>query len=107
LQDQQLVFSPNLNSLIGARGTGKSTILELLRMMFAREQGGSLSEKTVTKANRAKDTLSDTAVIQVEWEGIPGQLDTLQFSPAAGISLIQGEAHDLSTYLRHIPVQFY
>ena len=107
LQDQQLVFSPNLNTLIGARGTGKSTILELLRMMFAREQGGSLSEKTVTKANRAKDTLLDSAVIQVEWEGIPGQVDTLQFSPAAGISLIQGEAHDLSTYLRHIPVQFY
>lgn len=107
LQDQKLIFSPNLNTLIGARGTGKSTILELLRMMFAREQSDSLSEKTLTKASRAKDTLLENAEIEVEWESIPGLVDTLHYSPGSGMSLIQGEAHDLATYLRQIPVQFY
>lgn len=107
LQDQTVVFSQNLNTLIGARGTGKSTILELLRMMFAREQSDALSEKTRSKANRAKDTLLADAQIHVQWEGIPGQIDTLHFSPKTGLSLSEGEAFDLPTYLRHLPIQFY
>lgn len=107
LQDQKVVFSQNLNTLIGARGTGKSTILELLRIMFAREQSDALSEKTLSKANRAKDTLLANAQIHVEWEGIPGQVDTLHFSPDNGLSLAVGDAFDLATYLRHLPVQFY
>ncbi|WP_422909400.1 TrlF family AAA-like ATPase [Pseudomonas sp. MAC6] len=107
LEDQKVVFSQNLNTLIGARGTGKSTILELLRIMFAREQSDALSEKALSKANRAKDTLLGNAQILVEWEGIPGQVDTLQFSPDSGLSLAVGDAFDLATYLRHLPVQFY
>lgn len=107
LQDQKVVFSQNLNTLIGARGTGKSTILELLRIMFAREQSDALSEKTLSKARRAKDTLLDNAQIHVEWEGIPGQVDTLHFSSDSGLTLAVGDAFDLPTYLRHLPVQFY
>lgn len=107
LEDQQVAFSPNLNTLIGARGSGKSTILELLRMMFAREQSDALPEKTRLKADRAKNTLLGDAQIHVEWEGIPGQVDTLHFSPGSGLSLAVGDAFDLATYLRHLPVQFY
>ncbi|HCF4754474.1 TPA: AAA family ATPase [Pseudomonas aeruginosa] len=107
LEDQRICFSPNLNTVIGARGSGKSTILELLRMMFARAQGESLSEKTLAKASRARQTLLENAEIQVEWEGVPGQVDVLSYSPGNGASLIQGQAHDLATYLRQIPVQFY
>ncbi|WP_394560074.1 TrlF family AAA-like ATPase [Aquipseudomonas alcaligenes] len=107
LEDQKVVFSPNLNTLIGARGTGKSTILELLRIMFARDETGSFSEKAKVKAQRAKQTFTPNTEILVEWEGIPGQVDVLRYSPSDELSLIEGTAHDLSAYLRHLPIQFY
>ncbi|MDM8351018.1 AAA family ATPase [Pseudomonas sp. sp1636] len=107
LEDQKVVFSPNLNTLIGARGTGKSTILELLRIMFARDETGAFSEKAKVKAQRAKQTFTPDTEILVEWEGIPGQVDVLRYSPSDELSLIEGTAHDLSAYLRHLPIQFY
>lgn len=107
LEDQKVVFSPNLNTLIGARGTGKSTILELLRIMFARDETGAYSEKAKVKAQRAKQTFTPDTEILVEWEGIPGQVDVLRYSPSDELSLIEGTAHDLSAYLRHLPIQFY
>lgn len=107
LDDQDVHFSPNLNCLIGARGSGKSTILELLRIMFARDGADALSERAKGKVDRAKATFTEGVELEVDWLGIPGQLDTLRFSQAKGLELIQGSAHDLATYLRHLPVQFY
>ncbi|MFL0193732.1 AAA family ATPase [Pseudomonas aeruginosa] len=107
LEDQTVNFSRNLNTLIGARGTGKSTILELLRIMFARDETGAISEKARLKAQRAKQTFTPDTEILVEWEGIPGQVDVLRYSPSDDLSLIAGAAHDLSAYLRHLPIQFY
>ncbi|RRV25476.1 hypothetical protein EGJ23_15900 [Pseudomonas sp. o96-267] len=82
LEDQTVNFSRNLNTLIGARGTGKSTILELLRIMFARDETGAISEKARLKAQRAKQTFTPDTEILVEWEGIPGQVDVLRYSPS-------------------------
>ncbi|WP_312373781.1 TrlF family AAA-like ATPase [Stutzerimonas nitrititolerans] len=107
LEDQTIAFSRNLNTLIGARGTGKSTILELLRIMFARHETESLSDRAKQKAERAKGTFTPDTEILVEWESIPGELDRLRYTPNEGLSLVQGEVHDLPTYLRHLPVQFY
>ncbi|MDY7564703.1 AAA family ATPase [Pseudomonas sp. RTC3] len=107
LEDQTITFSHNLNAMIGARGTGKSTILELLRIMFARETSDALSAKVQLKAKRAKETFTPETEIEVRWEGIVGQPDTIRFTSAEGLSLAVGEAHDLSAYLRHLPVQFY
>jgi len=107
LEDQTVNFSRNLNTLIGARGTGKSTILELLRIMFARDETGAILEKARLKAQRAKQTFTPDTEILVEWEGIPGQVDVLRYSPSDDLSLIAGAAHDLSAYLRHLPIQFY
>lgn len=107
LEDQTVNFSRNLNTLIGARGTGKSTILEVLRIMFARDETGAISNKAKLKAQRAKQTFTPDTEILVEWEGIPGQVDVLRYSPSDDLSLIAGAAHDLSAYLRHLPIQFY
>lgn len=107
LEDQTVNFSRNLNTLIGARGTGKSTILELLRIMFTRDEADAISEKAKFKAQRAKQTFTPDTEILVEWEGIPGQVDVLRYSPSDDLSLIVGTAHDLSAYLRHLPIQFY
>src|SRR5699024_4450130 len=51
LDNQEIHFSPNKNSLIGGRGSGKSTVLEYLRLALGKEdseQGG--------KAERIKKT---------------------------------------------------
>jgi DNA repair ATPase RecN len=38
LADQEIAFSPNLSTIIGGRGTGKSTILEYLRKAVGQEK---------------------------------------------------------------------
>ncbi len=107
LADQEIYFSPNLNTLIGGRGTGKSTALELLRFTFGRDQGDSFSASTRAKFERVKATYTDDAEVQVGWESIPGQVDVISLKPREGHVLVQGEAHDLEIFLRQLPVQFY
>jgi ABC-type lipoprotein export system ATPase subunit len=107
LADQEVHFSPNLNTLIGGRGTGKSTALELLRFAFGRDQGDAFSASTRAKFERVKATYTDDAEIQVGWESLPGQVDVISLKPQEGHALLQGEAHDLEVYLRQLPVQFY
>jgi len=106
LADQEIFFSPNLNTLIGGRGTGKSTALELLRFAFGRDKG-AFSPSTQAKFDRVRATFTDESEIQVGWEGIPGQVDVISLKPREGHILLQGEAHDLEVFLRQLPVQFY
>lgn len=107
LADQEIYFSPNLNTLIGGRGTGKSTVLELLRFAFGRDRGDSFSASNRAKFERVKATFTEEAEVQVGWEGIPGQVDVISLKPQEGHALLQGEAHDLEVFLRQLPVQFY
>ncbi|WP_028630115.1 AAA family ATPase [Metapseudomonas resinovorans] len=102
LADQEVHFSPNLNTLIGGRGTGKSTALELLRFAFGRDQGDAFSASTRAKFERVKATYTDDAEIQVGWESLPGQVDVISLKPQEGHALLQGEAHDLEVYLRQL-----
>lgn len=107
LADQEIFFSPNLNTLIGGRGTGKSTALELLRFAFGRDQGNAFSDSTRAKFERVKATFTEDAEIQVGWESLPGQVDVISLKPQEGHALLQGEAHNLEVFLRQLPVQFY
>jgi len=107
LADQEIFFSPNLNTLIGGRGTGKSTALELLRFAFGRDKGATFSPSTQAKFDRVRATFTDQAEVQVGWESIPGQVDVISLKPREGHELLQGEAHDLDVFLRQLPVQFY
>lgn len=107
LADQEIFFSPNLNTLIGGRGTGKSTVLELLRFAFGRDQGSAFSASTKAKFDRVRATFTEEAEVQVGWESIPGQMDVISLRPRDGHVLIKGEAHDLEIFLRQLPVQFY
>src|SRR5690554_2159223 len=54
LNDQEIHFSPNKNCLIGGRGSGKSTVIEYLRLALGKEQ----AEKNLDakKAERIKKT---------------------------------------------------
>lgn len=107
LSDQIVYFSPNLNTVIGGRGTGKSTLLELLRFAFGRQNEESISITTDAKIKRIKSTFTDDTVINVGWEAVPGQVDIISLSVKDGHFLTAGTVTDFSTYLRHIPVQFF
>lgn len=107
LADQEIFFSPNLNTLIGGRGTGKSTALELLRFAFGRDKGATFSPSTQAKFDRVRATFTEEAEVQVGWESIPGQVDVISLKPQEGHALLLGEAHNLEVFLRQLPVQFY
>ncbi|MBL8394563.1 MAG: AAA family ATPase [Candidatus Accumulibacter sp.] len=108
LADQELVLSENLNTVIGGRGSGKSTLLECLRFAFGREKDAGLLAPIRAKVDRIAGTFTQETEILVDWEGVPGQVDTIALQPRRGKhELIAGEAADFSTYLRHIPIQFF
>ncbi|UST66341.1 AAA family ATPase [Pseudomonas moraviensis] len=107
LADQDVYFSPNLNTIIGGRGTGKSTLMELLRFAFARDSGDHFSASIKAKFDRLRQTFSGDAEIQIGWEAVPGQVDVISLRPEGPHEVIQGEVLDIAAYLKQIPIQFY
>lgn len=67
LADQEIAFSPNLNTLIGGRGTGKSTLLEYMRIVLERsyeidtEDAGELQKDF----EKFKSTLSNSSRLEL------------------------------------------
>ncbi len=59
LEDQEVIFSPHLNCIIGGRGTGKSSLLECLRLAFKKDSAKDLEgdDKTLERIDRIKKTL--------------------------------------------------
>lgn len=107
LADQEVYFSPNLNTIIGGRGTGKSTLMELLRFAFARDTGGQFSASIQAKFDRLRQTFSGDAEIQIGWQAVPGQVDVISLRPDGLHQILQGEVLDIPAYLKQIPIQFY
>ncbi|MBS7596899.1 TrlF family AAA-like ATPase [Pseudomonas sp. RC2C2] len=107
LADQEVHFSPNLNTIIGGRGTGKSTLMELLRFAFARDTAGQFSASIKAKFERLRETFSGDAEIQIGWEGGTGQVDIISLRPDDTHQVVQGEVVDIAAYLKQIPIQFY
>lgn len=107
LADQDVYFSPNLNTIIGGRGTGKSTLMELLRFAFARDTGSQFSASIKAKFDRLRETFSGDAEIQIGWEAVPGQVDVISLRPDGPHQIVQGEVLDIPAYLKQIPIQFY
>lgn len=92
---------------MGGRGTGKSTLIELLRFAFARDTGDQFSASTKAKFERLRGTFSGDAEIQVGWESVPGQVDIISLRPDTPHEMLRGEVHDVAAYLKQIPIQFY
>lgn len=107
LADQEVHFSPNLNTIIGGRGTGKSTLMELLRFAFARDTAGQFSPSIKAKFDRLRETFTGDAEIQIGWEAVGGQVDVISLRPDSPHEVVQGEVVDIVSYLKQIPIQFY
>ncbi|MBF0462161.1 MAG: AAA family ATPase [Magnetococcales bacterium] len=115
LGDQHIVFSPNLNCIIGGRGSGKSAILEGMRLAMGKDDDPKLGkdEESSKKVARIKKLLTkeEKTEVRVCWRNADGVLDTLVYVVdwlEDGICQVEGrEMQDLSSFLKDLPVQFF
>lgn len=102
LGDQEIHFSPNKNSLIGGRGSGKSTVLEYLRLSLGKE-----NKERGSKAERIKKTTNNPDFkTTVEYRQKHGVDYTLELT-SAGTSVISHDVQDQATLLKGLPAQFF
>ena len=83
-QPERVDFNPSLNAIIGGRGTGKSSILELIRKTAKRDDALRRTEGSVLKAfsDLLKEMTSDGAlepVVDLDYE-LHGQVFRLRWS---------------------------
>lgn len=109
VDDQVVYFSPNLNCVIGGRGSGKSSLLEYIRFCFQPDYLASVDADLHEKLKGIHRTVeSGDAELHVTFEVAPGVLDTLLLKPGVKEHrLINREVHDLRTVLDQMRVQFF
>ena len=103
LSDQTIGFSPNLNTIIGGRGTGKSTIVEYLRIALQQENtvGGHEASKNLQKLR--KSLKSDSLIeIAIEKEGAHFRLRSI-----GGLAPTDGSGEDFTEIARFFPCRVF
>ena len=109
LSDQTVVFSPNMNCIIGGRGSGKSTLLEYLRVMLGKDKGRDLDNGTRERIRRIRGTLNDAGVdtaLEVYWVSADGVEDRIVWDMGQP-TLPDLELEDPDTYFENLEVSFY
>lgn len=104
LEDQEIYFSPNLNTLIGGRGCGKSTILEYLRVLLHKNK--NVDQQTEKKISRIQNTISPETVISVTIENADGVGDTITLN-SDGIHVQDRKLTDEETFFEQLPISFF
>ncbi|WP_189637667.1 TrlF family AAA-like ATPase [Ralstonia pseudosolanacearum] len=109
LEDQVVHFSPNLNCVIGGRGSGKSSLLEYLRFALQQDYLRVVDADLHEKLKAIFGTIDGAgAELKVTYEVSPGVEDTVLLRPGAGEHrLTSREVHDLKTALEQLHVQFF
>lgn len=109
LEDQTIHFSPNLNCVIGGRGSGKSSLLEYLRFCLQPEYLSSVDKDLYEKLTAIHRTVEKgDAELRVTYEVSPGVEDTVMLKPGSNQHRLVGrEVHDLHTVLNQLRVQFF
>lgn len=102
LQDQKIYLSPNLNCIIGGRGSGKSSILEYIRLCSC--HGEDLKQND--QISRIKNTFQDNTTIQLEWRYKNGLNDVFEYSKSDhSPRIIQREVQEPKAILRNLNVE--
>lgn len=114
LDDQDVIFSENLNCVIGGRGSGKSSLLEYLRFAFGLDDAVSAGKDTSLARKRELLLGSITnqgAEIRVTFQAEGGVSDTLIFTPSNPVGQqrrLEGrQVDDLPTVLKQLQAQFF
>lgn len=107
LSDQEVHFSPNLNCVIGGRGSGKSMLLEYLRIALGKDCISELDIGTKDRIERVKSTLNkQNATLELVWKTADGAEDHMLWQDN-GLIVQNRELSDSKTFFRNIPVSFY
>ncbi len=109
IEDQAIHFSPNLNCIIGGRGSGKSSLLEYLRFCIQPDYMAVVDRDLHEKLKAIHRTVENAdAELRVTFEVSPGVQDTVVLKPASNEHrLATREVHDLQTVLGQLHVQFF
>jgi AAA domain len=108
--DQEVVFSPHLNCLIGGRGSGKSSLFEYIRLALRLEDDPAAREQV----DRIRKTLRPDSVLTLRWQeqdaphGARGLEDVFEYEPARARSqVVSREVADSSTVFRGLNVHMF
>jgi Skp family chaperone for outer membrane proteins len=101
LEDQEHELSPNLNTLIGGRGTGKSTLIEYVRLGLDREKSIQGREPR-ENLDKIKQTLLPSSRVHVAFEKDEKFWEVV-FDLASGPRVTQGDA--IPSLSRFFPVR--
>jgi ABC-type cobalamin/Fe3+-siderophores transport system ATPase subunit len=109
LGDQTMHFSPNLNCIIGGRGSGKSSLLEYLRFCIQPEYLKVVDRDLHEKLKAIYGTVDNAdAELRVNFEVSAGVQDTVVLKPGRKEHrLATREVHDLNTVLGQLHAQFF
>lgn len=101
LRADPIAWSPNLNCLIGSRGTGKSTLLDYLRLALDRLRDGDLPDDLRNEINaRIRDTLPSIAQVEVELEKPEGEYRVVYRDGQRQVFVADADVPDLSLDVR-------
>jgi len=102
--DLSVEFSPKINLLYGANGSGKTSILEAIHLLG---MGRSFRTNQINHAiTHGTDTASVCGEVQPSFSGHPIQLKMLKHrSKRPEYSLGQQPAHSVAELAQHLPVQ--
>jgi len=107
LDDQEIHFSPNMNCIIGGRGSGKSTILEYLRILMGKDAGSDIDKDTRGRIDRIRKTLEgNDAEVSLDWISAEGVEDTIVWRNGQ-VTVDGPELIDQETFFARLPIRFY
>jgi len=106
LKDQEVHFSPNLNCVIGGRGSGKSTALEYLRILFGKDDLEDFDQGTKDRIARIRGTLTRDTEIEVVWLSADGVQDSIVWRNG-GKSIVDLDLPDPKTFFDNLSIQFF
>jgi DNA repair ATPase RecN len=107
LKNQEVVFSPHLNCIIGGRGSGKSSLFESIRFAVRREADPAAQEQV----KRIQDTFSQDSRLRLRWaeqddaQGTRGLEDAFEYQPSGWAQVVSRDVADASTVFQGLEIQ--
>ena len=106
LADQEIHFSPNMNCVIGGRGSGKSTLIEYLWIILGKDQSNNIDDGTEERIKRVRDTLNQRAELEICWTSAEGVEDRIVWQNGEP-TVLNRDLPDPETFFNNLPIHFY